>query len=71
MKLFEVETILSVTARGADLDYITPLQEVEIDLSALSNRPFDTDGLQVSHDARLKTSVEDISATIEKYKKAF
>jgi len=46
MQLFENETILSVGARDLPFTYTgAPLENVEIDLEALKDRPFDTEGL--------------------------
>jgi len=46
MKLFEIETILSVAARDMPLNNSKmEVKDVKIDLEAIKNKPFDTEGL--------------------------
>ena len=69
MQLFEIETILSVSARDIPLAYTgAPLENVQVDLNSLKDKPFDTEGLQANHAAGLKHSVEDIEETLKKYR---
>lgn len=49
MKLFEIETILSVRARDLPNNNNLPLQNVEINLDILRDKPFDTEGIQITH----------------------
>ena len=47
LKLFEIETILSARARG-ELPSI-PLNNVQIDLESLKDKPFDMEGIQMNY----------------------
>lgn len=51
MKLFEIETILSVRARDMPLTNNSPLNNVEINLDILRDKPFDSEGISITHKA--------------------
>ncbi|KAL4472088.1 hypothetical protein ABPG72_001086 [Tetrahymena utriculariae] len=67
MKLFEIETILSVRARDLPNNSNQPLQNVEINLDILRDKPFDTEGIQVTHKAEISKQAGDVSDIIKKY----
>ncbi|KAL4469643.1 hypothetical protein ABPG74_004896 [Tetrahymena malaccensis] len=69
MKLFEIETILSVRGRDQPISNNQPLQNVEINLDILRDKPFDTEGIQVTHQAEINKQAGDVQDIIKKYQK--
>ena len=62
--LFEVETILSVRERGRMPN--SPLENLEINLDTLKDRPFDTEPIQMSNKVYYQKKVEDIKQVVMK-----
>ncbi|KAL4503247.1 hypothetical protein ABPG72_000853 [Tetrahymena utriculariae] len=75
LKLFEIETILSVRARDINFEafYSKSIQQCDTDqfinLDRFQSLPFDTEGIQVNYDKQIQQPVADISKIIAKYSK--
>ncbi|KAL4455086.1 hypothetical protein ABPG74_006468 [Tetrahymena malaccensis] len=75
LKLFEIETILSVRARDINFEefYSKSIQQCDTDsfinLDRFQSLPFDTEGIQVNYDKQIQQPVADISNIIAKYSK--
>lgn len=68
MKLFEIETILSVRARDVPMIDDSKIDTVAVDLEKIKNQPFDTEGIKVNVQTHLKNEAGSVEEILKKYR---